>query len=160
MVYATERDTVNLIRASNEEQAGVELLQKDYPPALKPTSKKNQDGARGDGGPEDSRTLSLAALFGLLDIVGGVETGGFLGRYEAYTTVFGTTDLLLDMMGLLSLLRGSRCLLALVAPTLGPYLRTGQTTDVRGYMLVAGHLSRRRMQVSDKFDLEREYAEK
>jgi len=100
--------------------------------------------------------LSLAGLFGLLDIVGGIETGGLLGRYEAYPTVIGTTDLLLDMVRLLRLLWGSRCLLALVTPALGPYLRTGQTTNMRDYMLVAGHLSQRRMQVSDKFDLERD----
>jgi hypothetical protein len=77
LVYATERDTVNLVRASNEEQAGLELLQEDDPFALEPTSKKDQDGAGGDGRPEGSRILSLAALFGLLDIVGGVERGAF-----------------------------------------------------------------------------------
>ena len=140
LVYAAERDTVNLVRACNEEQAGLELLQEDDPFALEPTSKKNQDGAGGNGRPEGSRILSLAALFGLLNIVGGIVTGGFLGRYEAYSAIFGTTHLLLDMVRLLSLLWGIRCLLALVAPALGPYLRTGQTANVRGYMLIAGHL--------------------
>ena len=155
LVYATERDTVNLVWAGNEEQAGLELLQEDDPFALESASKKDQDGARGDRRPEASSNLSLAALFGLLDIVGGVETGGFLRRYTAYTTVISTTDLFLDMVRLLRLLRSSRCLLALVTPALGPHLRAGQTTDVTGYFLVARHLSRRQMQVSD---LERDYA--
>ena len=48
LVYATERDTVNLVRASNEEQAGLELLQEDDPFALESTRKKDQDGAGGD----------------------------------------------------------------------------------------------------------------
>jgi hypothetical protein len=157
LVYATERDTVNLVRTSNEEQAGRELLQEDDPFTLESTSKKDQDGAGGDRRPEDSRVVGLATLFGLLDIVGGVETGSFLGGYKANTAIISTTDLLLDMVRLLSLLWRNRCLLAFVAPALSPHLRTGQTTDVGGYMLVAGHLLRRRMQVSDKFDLKRDY---
>ena len=120
MVYATERNAVNLVRAGNEEQAGLELLQEDDPFPLESTSKKDQDGTWSDGRPEGSRILSLAALLGLLDIVGGIVTGGFLGRYEAFTTVLGTTDLLLDVVRLLSLLWGGRFLLALVAPALGP----------------------------------------
>jgi len=149
LVYATEWDTVNLVRASNEEQARLELLQEDDSSALEPTSKQDQDSAGGDGRPQASRILSLAALFGPLDIVGGVVTRGFLGWYEAHATVVGTTDLFLDIVRLLRLLWSSRCLLALVAPALGPHLRAGQTADVRGYMLAAGHLSRRRAQVSD-----------
>lgn len=83
------------------------MLQEDDPFALESTGKKDQDGAGGDGRPQASSILSLAALFGLLDIVGGVETRSFLGRYVAYTTVVGTTDLFLDMVRLLGPLRST-----------------------------------------------------
>lgn len=93
LVDPTEGNAVDLVRASDEEEARLESLEADDALAAEATSEKDEDGAGGDGGADLGCLLViLAGGEGTLHIVGGVEAGGLAGGGGSLLGLLGTSS--------------------------------------------------------------------
>jgi len=93
LVDPTEGDAVDLVRASDEKEAGLERLQADDALSTEAASEKDEDGAGGDGGADLGCLLViLAGGEGALHIVGGVEASGLASGGGSLLGLLGTSS--------------------------------------------------------------------
>ena len=73
LVDAAEGHSIDLVRASHEEQTGRELLQEDDAFAAVAAGEEDKHGARGNGGAQLGGLSDVAAREGHGDVLGGIE---------------------------------------------------------------------------------------
>jgi hypothetical protein len=73
LVDAAEGHSIDLVRASHEEQTGRELLQEHHPLSPEATGEEDEHGAGGDGGAQLGGLSDVAAREGHGDVLGGIE---------------------------------------------------------------------------------------
>jgi len=98
LVHSPQRHTVQLVRASHEQQARGQLLEEDHTLATEAAAKHDQHRASLDGLLElrDTPRVSLAITRRLrLDVVGRVPLGCLDRRHFPVLAVLGATDSLL-----------------------------------------------------------------
>ena len=78
LVHAAQRDAVDVVRASDEQEARLELLHEHHALALEVPREEDQDRAGGDAGADLGGIADDVLALGLLDVVGRVEAGGAL----------------------------------------------------------------------------------
>ena len=123
--------TVDLVRASDEEEATRELFQEDDPLSLEPPSEENDNLTRFQASPEPGRVERLAVFLHTLDVLGWVILWCLLGRNESLFSIFWTTDRnLLVMRDVLFIGGGGLFEALLCTPFLG-FLGTRLAFDVR-----------------------------
>lgn len=91
LVDALEGDTVRLEGSGNEEEARGKDLEDDCPLSTEPSTKKDNNNSRGDGGAGLGGVLVLAALLRDSDIVGRVEPGCLSLGSDGLGSLLGST---------------------------------------------------------------------
>lgn len=94
LVDTTERDTVELVWAGDEQKTAIELLQENDTLAAVATGQQDKDGTRRDAGAESGLGDLLGDLLLLrLNILSRVETRSLFGRNNALAAVLCALDL-------------------------------------------------------------------
>lgn len=139
LVHSSQRNAVDLVRASYEQQSAGKLLQEYNAFPSVTSSQQNEDGTRCDWCSEGWGIRGLAAFLGLAHIFSGVEARRFRGGDEALSAVLLTTNGFLDVIcgGVGSWLDGFFG--ALVESSGSEYLRAGETSNAGDKFLASGH---------------------
>jgi hypothetical protein len=143
LVHAAERNAVDFVRASDQQEATLKLLEEDHTLTAEAAGEQNEDGARGDRCAKFCGRRRLAALLRRANVLGRVEAGGLDGRDDTGRAVLRAADLDLLRRGNLLRYLLLRLLLALEEPALGEDLGAREAADAGCDVLGAGHLRQR-----------------